>query len=329
MANWERETHILAWALTVVLLLAVSLPAEASTFPIRIQGRSQATVTTDQVRLGDVASVSAADINDNEAVIALKRMVIATSPAPGAALTLNATRIIDQLKEQGVDFKSVGYRLPRTIRVERAARPVTEAEISAAIEETLRTEGRDAVIRRLHYKPERYVVPGIAALSAGSLGGAQYGRQAFQITVEVAEANFRSKFDVDVELDEWHEIPVARRALNRGSVVTGPDVVKARLKASAIPKDAALGKDGIIGHALSQDLRTGEVFRRSKLSIPPVIKAGDPVTMVYRSSLIEATARGVALADGVVGDEIRVKNSRSNKVILGRIIEAGLVGVKP
>ena len=69
------------------------------------------------------------------------------------------------------------------------------------------------------------------------------------------------------------------------------------------------------------------MFQKRKLDIPPVIDMGALVTLVYRSGGIEATASGVAIESGALGDEIRVRNDSSRKIILGKVLEPGIVGV--
>ena len=58
-----------------------------------------------------------------------------------------------------------------------------------------------------------------------------------------------------------------------------------------------------------------------------MVEMGAMVTLVYRSGGIEATASGVAIESGAQGDEIRVRNDSSRKIILGKVLEPGMVGV--
>ncbi|MEZ4753176.1 MAG: flagellar basal body P-ring formation chaperone FlgA, partial [Bdellovibrionota bacterium] len=113
----------------------------------------------------------------------------------------------------------------------------------------------------------------------------------------------------------------------RGAVIGSDDVVMARLNSTAIPNDAAVEIKDIIGLETDQAIGYGEVFRRNKLAIPPVIARGQKVAIQYKSKFLEASAIGIAEESGIEGDEIRVRNRVSEKVVFGTIIAPGLVRV--
>jgi flagella basal body P-ring formation protein FlgA len=50
--------------------------------------------------------------------------------------------------------------------------------------------------------------------------------------------------------------------------------------------------------------------------------------MKYQSEFFEATASGVALENGGIGQEIKVRNDASKKVVSGQVLEAGIVRVQ-
>jgi flagella basal body P-ring formation protein FlgA len=55
------------------------------------------------------------------------------------------------------------------------------------------------------------------------------------------------------------------------------------------------------------------------------VRRGEPVKMIANNDGIEASASGEALADGQPGDVIRVRNTRSGKVIEAKVLEPGVV----
>jgi flagella basal body P-ring formation protein FlgA len=136
-------------------------------------------------------------------------------------------------------------------------------------------------------------------------------------------------FDVQASLEEWREMPVAKRPLPKGSVVGPDDFMMARMNMNALPRDVAKNESGVVGLKLSQEIAPGEVFRRQHLMIPPLVEAGQRVSLMYRSKLLEASAVGIALQQGAQGDVITVKNENSKKVVSGVVTEAGVVEVRP
>jgi hypothetical protein len=82
--------------------LRTSANAEAPQIPVNktavtVLGRQSAVVSTSSIRLSDIAEVSSASINDDEAIVALKKITIDSSPAPGKRSTLAASHVLDKL----------------------------------------------------------------------------------------------------------------------------------------------------------------------------------------------------------------------------------------
>ena len=96
---------------------------------------------------------------------------------------------------------------------------------------------------------------------------------------------------------------------------------------NSIPEDVAVDTRGIIGFEADYSMNDGEVFRVGRLALPPVIEPGHAVTIMYRSGLLEVTAAGTALEAGARGRPIKVKNNASKKLLVGTVLEPGLVGV--
>jgi flagella basal body P-ring formation protein FlgA len=322
----RKLTRILSLYL---FLLLVPVVAGAEERTIRIIGRSDITVTTPMVKLGDLAEVTSRDARDSEAVIALKNISLGQSPAPGSESTVSASRIIELLKDNQFELDKIGYAIPRIIKIKRASRILTSFEIQNAIEQYISDSGRDLSIRKLEYSNDFHVPTSNIDLSVKSLSNQSQGRTTFLINASSFDNGRREdiRHQIDAQVSEWIKLPVASRPVSKGSMVSGDDVMMARLNLNTIPKDAVRESSGIIGHETQRDIGYGEVFRNNRLSIPPAVAAGSRVTVVYRRGGLEATASGIAMESGTIGEEIRIRNDSSRKVVSGTIIESGLIGV--
>lgn len=321
------------------LLLPVSLFAESSTHggdstvvgqkarTIKILGRNSSVVSSKDISLGDVARVSSRRIADDDAIISLRRIVVASSPAPGEKLTLSASQVLERLREGGVQLDSIGYAFPRIMTVERAARTISLLEIETVVKEAMPDDGDSELVEVLYKEPVR-VAPGAVALSAKILPSNKQGQYTAKILAQV-EGETAVRFNVPLAVKEWVEVPVAKRPLPRGSVVSSSDMVMARADLSEVPVDAAREVEQIVGYETTHAIGYGEVFRKKKLSIPPVVARGSQVTILYKTALLEATAAGTALEDGVEGQRISVRNDASRKTVSGEVVQPGLVRVNP
>ena len=133
--------------------------------------------------------------------------------------------------------------------------------------------------------------------------------------------------NIPLEVREYVQVPIAKHALPKGAIISSGDVKMARARLSDIPTDSAMDSREIVGQAIKYPISHGEVFSRRKLSLPAMVTRGARVTLRYRSSLLEATASGIALEEGALGQRIQVRNDSSKKMITGEVISPGLIEV--
>ncbi len=324
----HKAVLILAHVLLVAQFSLAETKAPANTASVRVMGRESAVVTTSEVRLGDVADVSSSNNTDDEVVIGLKRVVIAESPAPGEKINIGGAKILERLRAQGIELKQIGYSLARNISVERAARTLSKEEVIQQINKFLLDSGRDINLRELNFSEEVQIAPGEAEFKLSSFETGRNGELGFNIEARVEDAPVKN-FKLVAQVDEWRELPVASRAMSRGSVIGPSDYAMARMNIAQVSRNSAAKIEDVLGKEVVQNIASGEAFALNKLNIPPVIRAGSKVTMLYRSKLLEASASGIALEDAIPGQTLKVRNENSKKVIFGVAREEGLVEVKP
>jgi flagella basal body P-ring formation protein FlgA len=97
----------------------------------------------------------------------------------------------------------------------------------------------------------------------------------------------------------------------------------ARLPASALD-DASLAAGRIARRALA----AGNPLTAADLSLPPVIRRGQPVTLVARAGGVEVRSSGRALADATPGQAVSVENAGSRRVVQGVAQDSGEVWVR-
>lgn len=313
--------------LVVCCLAALPLRADESDRTVSITGRESVTVTTDIIRVSDIAEVMSSKVSDDDAVIALKKIQIDKSPLPGGEMLIEATQVLEKLRQNGVRLDEIGYALPRLMRVSRAARSITREELFNAVARYLRDSGRDCTLRDITYHEDQKVAPGDASFEMVPYETSDARRIGLNITASVKGAA-PVRFDIEAEIDQWREVPVASRALSKGSVVGPDDVVMARMNLAALSRDVARDQGAVVGMELGRNIGYGEPFTRGKLAVPPVIVSGSKVTMMYRGRSFEATATGIALENGIQDQTIRVRNDNSRKTVAGTVLATGLVEVR-
>lgn len=130
---------------------------------------------------------------------------------------------------------------------------------------------------------------------------------------------------VPAQAKVYRSVAVASRTLQRGDVITEDDLTHEVKEVSEYRLGFALTPEAIVGKELKFTVNKGEAFRNSALDTPLVIKRGDAVTMEAAAGEISVKTSGTAITDGRVGQQIRVKNNQSSRVVNARVVAAGKV----
>jgi flagella basal body P-ring formation protein FlgA len=312
----------------LILFIFIILSSQeliAGDYSVELHGRADVTVTAKNIRLVDIAEIKL-DNDDLETQLALQRLVVDLAPAPGNELTLPAARILERLRESGVDLKKVGYELPRFVKVKRASRVLKRAEVLEALEEYVAKHSSETQIKRTDFVENIKITPLAKIDKITQIDSNRPGMRRFNLKLK-DEQDFTLDLKVNAFVDEWREVPVTARALERGDILSEADIAYARLNTKDLEVDIATDVTKLIGLEIKRNLPSGSTLKASLVMTPPVVKAGQDVVIRYKTDYIEASTNGKALQMGAVGDEIKVKNSGSGRIITGKIIESGLIGV--
>jgi flagella basal body P-ring formation protein FlgA len=322
--------NLLSWFRTV-LCCAVGLVCSHGAAELRpgnsieVAGRSQVVVTESQIRLADVATVSSPLVQDDEAVIALKKVVLAPSPRSGERVVLEGRTVLDLLAREGFDPKALRYNLPLSINVTRAAREIGRQEVEDVVRAYLAAHDDAVTLKQI-------IAQHLPALPADSNGVEVIAAQPLPAGLYSFDLRARSErealtFSVRAAVDEWRSVPVAKRPIKRGAVVQGEDVEFRRVKRQGGVRDVVENISDLIGRQATRDIAEAEVFSAASVVVPPLVVRGSKVTLRYRRGRLEATATGVALESGAARAEIKVRNDGSQRIVTAAVVEEGLVQV--
>lgn len=311
--------------LCIILNFSLVAISSASPYLINVKGKKKVTVTGKNIRLVDIASVESIE-DDIETQLAMQRLIIELSPKPGKEKVLTAARVLERLRESNVDLKKVGYALPRLIKVKRAKRMLKKQEVKQAIETYLFQNNEELEIRTHDYRREIAITPKAKILEVNKLNSSKPGRKKFQLFIS-DDNDYQKNITVSAFVDVFREIPVSVGKLVRGNIITEGDIAYARLNTRNLPRDYVSDVKKIIGYEIKNSLNPGQPFKLSKISVPKVIKNGDSVVVEYKTKNLLATATAKAIQSAGLGEEIKVRNLNSGKVIKGNVLGEGLVGV--
>jgi flagella basal body P-ring formation protein FlgA len=132
---------------------------------------------------------------------------------------------------------------------------------------------------------------------------------------------------IRVEIEALAEIVVAAENLRRGDLLS-PEKLRYQQQDISKLKHPFFDADDLYGKRLKRSVRHGQALQRQQVEFPPLVERGDRVVIQVQRGGMMLSAAGEAKEDGVLDETIRVMNLGSRKVVLCRVVEAGLVTVE-
>lgn len=152
--------------------------------------------------------------------------------------------------------------------------------------------------------------------------------QSRNITVKtLCDSRKRWSIYVPITLEVYADIVVAARDLGRGTIISDEDLDTIRIDTSSLPTGHIVDKSRVLGMELKRSTRSGGYLLLSSMEKPRVINKGDVVLVESRNSTLSVATKGTALNNGQVGEQIKVRNDQSDRVVDALVAGPGRVVV--
>jgi flagellar basal body P-ring formation protein FlgA len=261
-------------------------------------------------------------------------------PAPevGREVNFNPQRLVYHLQQfistQGVDPKQTKIQLPDSVTVTRQQTQMTREQIEEIY--------REFVLKNVPGKAPEDLV--IQMISFSSIPALPSGNLSYQVTASPHE-HFMGNVSVTIhfyvdgkeirnmrvsgKVELYQEVIHSARFIKRNEVISDSDIQLLRARISDNTNRYVTQRSQVVGKRLLHDIGPNEPIGPRDMDQPPLIKRGDPVTMVFQLDGIKLSTRGEAKENGAQGGRIRIKNTDSNKNVLCQVIDAQTVEVLP
>lgn len=287
-----------------------------------------AVVKGSQIRLGDIAVITAKAPEHQKLLRDLTELSLGEAPAPRTKIGIPGARILAAIQGLGVPMDTIGYSIPQIVQVERAGRILGTDEVMTEARDFLSRDPKlDIQIRDVTFETAQILPVGATKLEFERLGAPSGGKIPLRVLARVEEIP-AARFMATAIVDDWREVPVLNKPLERGMLITPSDVELVRLNMFKQPPDIADNLEEVVGRAVKNRISAGETLRKSLIDIPPLVEQGRRVTLLYKNGGLQATATGVAMDNGLRGDSIRVKNESSKKIVKAKIASADVLEVE-
>jgi len=125
----------------------------------------------------------------------------------------------------------------------------------------------------------------------------------------------------------WQQVLAARHPLKRGQTLSEEDVIWLERDIGVLPHGWLSDIARIQGQQLKRSLGAGQLLLYSQLKEAPLIAAGDQVQIFSQSTGFRVQMSGEALSAGRLGQQIRVRNLSSGRVLRARVTARAQVEV--
>lgn len=132
---------------------------------------------------------------------------------------------------------------------------------------------------------------------------------------------------VPIELAVHRAVVVAARPLAHAETLTAADLQLVEHDVARLNGQYFTDLAEAVGMAARRPLAQGAPVLGEQLEPPLLVKRGDSVLITAEGTTIAVKMNGVAMTNGRRGEQIRVRNSSSGKIVAARVAAAGMVEV--
>ena len=155
-------------------------------------------------------------------------------------------------------------------------------------------------------------------------------RNLSRVTVKVSCEDIKKwSIYVPTSVKLMGNVIVSSRNINRGEVIDDADLTYQLANIAQTRGTYLVDMDRASGMELKRNIRAGEIVSLQNLVMPDVIEKGQEITIESASPFLKVSAQAVALKSGHVGEQIKVRNSHSERIVSATVVGPGLVRTQP
>lgn len=155
------------------------------------------------------------------------------------------------------------------------------------------------------------------------------GNVIFPILVD--DQGEKKKIFVRAKVEVFKDVVVAKERIKRGQVIAEDDVAMVQRDIAMLPQKYFENDVEVIGTEAKTSIpKNGLVFRWMIKEVP-LVRRGEPITIIVKGEGVLLRVPGVALMDGYLGKKFRIKKegvTDPKKIMEGKLISTNEVEVK-
>lgn len=247
--------------------------------------------------------------------------IVAAAPTPGKQMNIGSRDLRQIATANELSWRPTSRHA--LVKVMRESRSIPMKLVRSAIEQaiTLELPGEDVEIEITNRRLRLAIASGHPPTV--KVHDLTYDERTHHFTCQIsapADNPAAVRHSVTGRVYEMVKMPVARTHIRPGQTVRKSDITWRRVRASQATYNTISSFDELVNHTARRPLIAGRLLRRTDVQPQQLVIKGDFVTLHFRNAHMSLTTRGIALESGARDDMVRIRNTRSKKVIEGKVI---------
>jgi len=312
----------------LISLLSTTSPLFADSM-ITVKVSANSLVSGEVIALEDIAEISG---DNQEEVERLKSLEIGRSPDFGKTRKFSAGSIRSFLNQKGIDFLTVNLTSPEEVKVTGDFLEITEKRIKYIfirfINSKINLDDSRIMIKDIRCQKKVILPPGKVTYEVISPPGSNFTGKINLFILFSINKKLQKKIRVSGIINIFQDVLCASNSLKRHQLIREEDIHIERRNSARLSHDIMINPEEVIGKRTKKAVKINMPLRGNFLELPPLVKRGDPVTVLAESSNFLIKTIGEVLEKGNKGQIIKVLNISSRKGIYARVIDSNTVRVE-
>jgi len=132
---------------------------------------------------------------------------------------------------------------------------------------------------------------------------------------------------IRVKIAYFENVLIATDRIGRHQLINNENCMAKRMEITSLTARPLTSENSLADLRSKRDIRKGQILSSGSTEKIPTILSGQGVSILYKSTILEISAKGKAMESGYVGEKIRIKNEQSKKIITGIIVDSETVEI--
>ena len=138
-------------------------------------------------------------------------------------------------------------------------------------------------------------------------------------------SELKRRVNLEASIKIFQSVVVSSSRIKQGDVLTSKNTEYAERDVTHLPPNYVTNADKALGRQASTFIPNGALILDWMPKEIPAVRKGEMVELFKRANGVFVKVRAVAIEDGYINGNIRVRNTSSNKVVEGRVVSTGEV----